>query len=819
MQIESIPALARGLRGAGLPCFPCRQNKKPAISRGDSWKDASERPLEAHQWFCELVGVPVPPGVLIIDLDAYKGVTRDAVESELGCPLPWDAALIQTTQSGGQHYAFTVPREEQYPNGSNVRGVTGLDLRAAGKGYIATGDPYYRPVGMGIFRLSDPGALPPLPEPARAALRTRDPRVLAKDKSAPPIPSSTEISRIVEALHHVDPGADRSEWIQIGMALNAALPNESGLALFAAWSAGEFTESHAAPDNYDPSDIETQWNSFKPGKGISINTLFFRAIEGGWRPPSEFNMTSLFGQDAAPVEEYQAMVRRIREVGGNPVVAPEVIQEIQSGKFNTAQNRMLMAVLQSELKSAGLLTKDIKDMLTDRTKKESRPGRYGKNDTENALLFLQQLRENGGDLLRAHENLWQWTGTHWALIEGDVLSTQICREMVEESPSNGQIEGTASVLKKLVGAPRPPTGCPESVIVFRNACLDTDTFQTLPHRKDMGATYCLPYDWEPNAQCPRWVSFLREVFEDDEERANLLQEFLGYCMVRSYKYHKMLFMIGPTRAGKGTILRLTEKLIGSENFAGGSLDSLAQDYMIELIQNKSVMAVGDAPKRLNRFTQDRVIERLNSISGADKVPFNRKWKSGIELNIPCRMIIAANDYPQMFDESGALAGRMMPLPFNVTVAGRENPNLLAELVSELPGIAVWAVNGLRRLNQNRKFTIPRLSQEEKDDLEDTYAPLRVFVRDKCEPTESPENVVFTSELYAAYLEWCASLGESATMTSRVFSLALRSRLRGTVFRYGTHRRGEENKKGYRNMKLRPSTCATAPALEANTEKR
>lgn len=97
---------AQQLKAHGLGVFPCLQNKMPAVPKGTSWKDWAHAELNALPWPSDIVGVPIPSGVVVLDLDTYKGITREYVEAGAGFAIPWDAAHIQTTQSGGQHYAF-----------------------------------------------------------------------------------------------------------------------------------------------------------------------------------------------------------------------------------------------------------------------------------------------------------------------------------------------------------------------------------------------------------------------------------------------------------------------------------------------------------------------------------------------------------------------------------------------------------------------------------------------------------------------------------------------------------------------------------------
>ena len=160
---ESIWTMVEQLQAAGVSAFPCRDNKRPALPVGESWRDYVAQNKE--DWVpSALVGVPVPEGCVIIDLDLHRGCTRDRVEAVLGCSLPWDDALIQVTQRGGHHYAFSVAWPvRRYSNEA-------FDTRVAGQGYICTGAPYYQPRGRGVFALADVASLPRLPDACRAVL-------------------------------------------------------------------------------------------------------------------------------------------------------------------------------------------------------------------------------------------------------------------------------------------------------------------------------------------------------------------------------------------------------------------------------------------------------------------------------------------------------------------------------------------------------------------------------------------------------------------------------------------------------------------------
>lgn len=350
--------LAEQLHAAGIPVFPCRQDKAPAVPRGVDWRMVAAQPPQASQWPSGLVGVPVPHGLVIIDLDTYKGITRQSAEMALGCTLPWDQALIQRTQHGGEHYAFRAPA---WPvrQGSDID-IVGLDTRIGGKGYICAGDGY-SPVGFGVFAFAHPGALPVLPEGTRAALE-RVEKAPREDVALPE--GDRDIETIKAALAHCDPDCSRSAWVKIGMALRHQFHDDQdiGHALFDQWSSGEIGQKDA-PASYSPEDCEHQWNSFKAEGGTTIGSLYFEALKGGWLPPRHIDVGAAFGGTVAAPDIYQAMMTKITERGCDPTATADLAAEVGALVCNVMQRAVLVATLRRELKDAGLLDKGVKDIL------------------------------------------------------------------------------------------------------------------------------------------------------------------------------------------------------------------------------------------------------------------------------------------------------------------------------------------------------------------------------------------------------------------------------------------------------------------------
>lgn len=472
--------VAQQLAASGLPAFPCTTDKNPAIPKGTSWKTEATLTPDQKHWPSGLAGVPIPPGVIVLDLDTYKGATRQQVEQALGCQLPWDQAFIQHTQNGGEHYAFTLDYE--VANGSNMFNVQGLDTRVAGKGYICTGAGYPWQ-GFGPLRMSQPGTLPPMPEMARNVMERR-----AREVTATELPQGDrDVDLIREALKHVDADCSRTEWVATGMALKHHFhdADDIGFALFKEWS-------EYAADRLDYETLEPQWGSFKitntDGASITIASVIYKAMQAGWQPPADVNTALAFGAGAATVETFGAVIDLVTENGGNPKMTGDLIEVIKHTACSDIQRATLLATLHRELKDAGLLTKQVRATLDlALTGKQvptegarNAPGRYGKNHTENAALFMSQ-RFPGGTLLRSEEVWYAYTGACWTELSDDRIKFELFKCMENSFPQEGTLAGTYGVIRRTCFTEQKIGSVPANLVIYTNGVLDLDTWQLSPH--------------------------------------------------------------------------------------------------------------------------------------------------------------------------------------------------------------------------------------------------------------------------------------------------------------------------------------------------
>src|SRR5690606_17453600 len=87
---------------------------------------------------------------------------------------------------------------------------------------------------------------------------------------------------------------------------------------------------------------------------------------------------------------------------------------------------------------------------------------------------------------------------------------------------------------------------------------------------------------------------------------------------------------------------------------------------------------------------------FKQLTGADTVHANRKYGHQFEFTNTALFAFSANRIPTVNETSSAYLERIKPFSFPHSFAGRENPDLEAALMEELPGILVRLVEAWRR---------------------------------------------------------------------------------------------------------------------------
>jgi len=409
-----------------------------------------------------------------------------------------------------------------------------------------------------------------------------------------------------------------------------------------------------------------------------------------------------------------------------------------------------------------------------------------------AAAFLAATERDGVPQLRFHRGGW-WNYRAGAYRE--MQPSEVRGELVDyldkryyrltQAAINNVLDGLKAKarLPHHIEAPAwigdtAPAWDSADILVCRNGMIHLPTFTARnpdhqrPATPRLFATTVLDYDFRADAPRPdTWYRFLGDLLPDDPESLETLQDWFGYCLTPDTRQQKILLLIGPKRSGKGTIARVLRAVIGPENTAGPTLSSLATPFGLWPLLGKSLATISDA-RLSGRTDSSIVVERLLSISGEDALTVDRKCLEPVTCKLPTRLMILSNELPRLGDASGALSSRMILLHLTKSFYGHEDHELTDRLLSELPGVLLWAIEGWRRLRERRRFVQPRSSADALGALYELSSPINEFVRTCCLVGE--EYSVPRADLYTAYKKWAEERGRKNVEDSAGFGRFLRA---------------------------------------------
>lgn len=304
--------------------------------------------------------------------------------------------------------------------------------------------------------------------------------------------------------------------------------------------------------------------------------------------------------------------------------------------------------------------------------------------------------------------------------------------------------------------------CTEELVLFRNGyLLDDELHPSTPDLFAIGGPDC---DYNPRAKCPEWLKFLDAQWHDDPASVALLQELMGLYLVDDIDHHTIAALYGTGRSGKGTIIRVIRRLVGEAYETAFSVTGLTGSFGLAGMLGKTLATCGDARGPWRSDVRAAARETILQITGGDAVEVNRKYKGSLPMQLRVRLLMSFNYVDDLItllmDGKGSTAARLRVLKFSQSFAGREDRGLEDRLIAELPGIAVWAIDGLARLRR-QGFTMNDATVALRNSVKTTT--VGEFLQD-----HEPEFPVSTAVLYNAYREWCKGQGIDKPVVQKFF---------------------------------------------------
>ena len=276
------------------------------------------------------------------------------------------------------------------------------------------------------------------------------------------------------------------------------------------------------------------------------------------------------------------------------------------------------------------------------------------------------------------------------------------------------------------------------------------------HTPDIFTTNLLPYDYDPKASCTRFIQFLNEIFLDDQEKINFIQEAVGYAFHQALPTPAIFFLLGEGSNGKSLFINIITKLVGEKNACNISFNKLSDEYYLLQLFQKMINISGETP--LSRQINTDLIK---AVVAGDWVTGREPYKQPVKFRPYAKHYLAMNKAPNITDTSHGMWRRIMVIDFPRVITEEEmDRDLETKLAQELSGIFNWAIEGYRRLEKRSfRFLEPNSVMFSKQNYREEMDSVRAFVKVCLIKSNDDIDRVKFGEVHQAYLSFCQNEGK------------------------------------------------------------
>ncbi|TCH97639.1 hypothetical protein EJV46_16105 [Roseococcus sp. SYP-B2431] len=402
--------------------------------------------------------------------------------------------------------------------------------------------------------------------------------------------------------------------------------------------------------------------------------------------------------------------------------------------------------------------------------------------SDDALALAFSDRHNGQLLYVPQWASWlRWDGCRWARDETLAvfdLARALCREQAqiaedqkEDGASRIASASTVAAVERMARSdprharPAAAFDADEWLLNTPGGIVDLTTGATRPARKSELVTKVASV--APQGECLRFLKFLSEIVQEDEDLIAYLQRWAGYLLTGSTREHAFLVIVGPGGNGKTLLVNILAYLLG--------------DYAATAPMETFMASAGDRhPTDLAGLRGARLViaqeteagralaeAKIKTLTGGDPVSARFMRGDFFTYRPNFKLVMVGNHRPVIRNPDDALRRRLHLLPLTFKPA-QPDAKLFDILKAEGPGILRWAIEGCLAWQQ-AGLGMPMAVKAATDGYFEDQDLLAQWLSERCEVKNG--NETSSSALFRDWSTWCDQRGEAAG-TGKRFSSAL-----------------------------------------------
>lgn len=573
----------------------------------------------------------------------------------------------------------------------------------------------------------------------------------------PPEETEREVERVREALKAISGDIastyDYDQWRNVLFALK--------------WTRWDCAESLArtwseTSDKHNTKEFNVVWRGAQKrdrGREITLGSVFKLAKDCGW----DASRTMSEEEIAEQFESIEAMIAALASVDNTRKAVQDILKKMASLPLSTtAEGQLLKGVKKHTGDSVADLRRDLAKARKEHAKEES----FMATHAGYAAHMIERLESKAGVKPVGVEGMiysYSESKGIWKGVPVNDFSVQVAAAFDGQENCSRRNDYLAianhaySILAEgnesfFSDAPVGLACKGRFYMLGKNGEIEREELDST-HRQRVLSPYVPKV-----GPMPLFEKYLQDTFagDPDDEQQMMLQEVMGAIMLGLMaRYEKVLLLKGPGRSGKGTIMKIIERLVPEDARSAVSPFNWDSEYYLANLAGKRLNVVGELP-------DDEPIPAayFKSVTGRDTMTGRHPSHRPFTFRNEAAHIFNTNHYVYTKDHSEAFYSRWLLMEFRNSRIGREEDQIVTLardiIEQELPAIMAWALQGAKRLQERGYFPTTKVHKKMMAEWRHRTSTLLEFLldRDACVLGDPNKLFVRRAEFYSRYTAWC-----------------------------------------------------------------
>ncbi len=326
----------------------------------------------------------------------------------------------------------------------------------------------------------------------------------------------------------------------------------------------------------------------------------------------------------------------------------------------------------------------------------------------------------------------------------------------------------------------------KNLLGVANGVIDLKTGIIRPGQREDLITHSTNIHYAPDSSAPRWIQFLTEIFQANQELISFIQRAVGYSITGSMSEQVFFICHGPGSDGKSVFLNILQLIGGDyavntpiQTFQSGMQTTIGNDVL--RLRSKRIVTASEIEKDTSLNAG-----RIKALTGGDLVTgrgLYLDFSRASDFYPEAHIWLATNYLPTIATDDKGMWRRVIVLEFTKEFGEAEKDLELFEVLkSERGGILAWAIEGATKWYQEG-LCIPESVRKAITEYRNQGDWLSDFLTE-CAIIDE-ESSVGAGEIQNAYRAWAFKEGTRPVSTqelSRVLQGRGFPKTRGSVSR-------------------------------------